>query len=183
MDASFPLAAVRKELLAGSGRLPLIRHLSLAAAGFLFLVGAGIVTWHLLPAGLFNGGNHEGGTSGSTGGGVKGPVIDAQLKSDWEKAHDAYLAIAEKWTARERTDRYDHAKSSDLFRAAPRFHHGHPVYRTTAAAYRGSRWRRRDGRRRRRYRRRWTNMPRRTRSDYRLGRRKPLADYQSMQAR
>ncbi|HEY4329105.1 MAG TPA: hypothetical protein VGN88_05165 [Phycisphaerae bacterium] len=116
-----PLANVRKEALRLKPPSP-IRNLMLAAATLLILAGAGIATWHFLPANLKPWGGNNGGTGiGGIGGVVKGPVIDAQLKSDWDKAHEAYIATAEKWTTRDRTDRYDHAKSTDLFRAARAF--------------------------------------------------------------
>ncbi len=46
------------------------------------------------------------------------PTLDPVLKTAWEKTHQTYQDISDKWTTRTRTEHYDHAKSTDIARAS-----------------------------------------------------------------
>ena len=95
-----PASPVRNLVLAG-GCLTAILGAATAAA-----IGA----WYFLP------GLHKSASTQAVV--VKATTIDPAIKAAWEKAHQGYQALSDKWTSRDRTDRYDHAKSTELARAS-----------------------------------------------------------------
>jgi len=104
-----PVENVQKEALRLKPASPK-RNAALVAAGLMILVGSGIAAWRFLPA-------MRAPAPGANTAANAGPVVDPAVKADWEKAHDAYNQINTKWTARELTPRYDHAKSREILRS------------------------------------------------------------------
>ena len=125
------LAQVRKEALrlkpsSGTG------YIVAAAAALVIFAGLGVVAWHFVPI-LIKRVNPPGPAPGPV---VQVPSVDPQVKADWEKAHKSYQDLFEKWTARDRTQRYDHTKSVALAQASRAMVADLPL--TDAAAYKAA---------------------------------------------
>ncbi|HVT81949.1 MAG TPA: hypothetical protein VHM90_14995, partial [Phycisphaerae bacterium] len=92
------------------------RNLVLAGGCLTVLLGvavaAGVGVWYFWPQ------LHKSSTTTGPVVITTAPGINADIKSTWEKSHQAYLDTLEKWRNRTRTARYDHTRSSELAQTA-----------------------------------------------------------------